>query len=87
MTIWIVREIMETVTLAEAKTQLSRLVALVESGEEVTITKRGRPVVRLVANTPVRQQLPILDELRARLPQQDESAGEFIRRLRETDRY
>jgi prevent-host-death family protein len=79
--------IMETVTLAEAKAQLSRLVALVEAGEEVTITKRGRPVVRLVASAPVRQQLPSLDELRARLPQQDESAGAFIRRLRDTDRY
>jgi prevent-host-death family protein len=79
--------IMETVTLAEAKAQLSRLVALVEAGEEVTITKRGRPVVRLVASVPVRQQLPSLDELRARLPQQDESAGAFIRRLRDTDRY
>jgi prevent-host-death family protein len=78
---------METVTLAEAKAQLSRLVALVEAGEEVTITKRGRPVVRLIPSTPVRRQLPSLDELRSRLPHQDESAGEFIRRLRETDRY
>ena len=78
---------METVTLAEAKAQLSRLVALVEAGEEVTITKRGRPVVRLIPSTPIRQQLPALDELRSRLPQQDESAGEFIRRLKDTDRF
>lgn len=78
---------METVTLAEAKAHLSRLIALVEAGEEVTITKRGRPVVRLIPTTTVAQQLPSLAELRDRLPQQGESAGEFIRRLRETDRY
>ncbi|CAN7163823.1 MULTISPECIES: type II toxin-antitoxin system Phd/YefM family antitoxin [Duganella] len=78
---------METVTLAEAKAQLSRLIALVEAGGEVTITKRGRPVAQIVASKSVPQQFPTLDELRARLPHQDESAGDFIRRLRDTDRY
>lgn len=33
----------------EAKTQLSRLVNLAESGEEVIIQRSGRPVARLVA--------------------------------------
>ena len=33
----------------EAKSQLSRLVALAESGEEVIIQRSGRPVARLVA--------------------------------------
>lgn len=78
---------MHTVTLAEAKTHLSRLIQLVEAGEEVTITKRGRPVVRLVASEPVRPRLPSLAELRAGLPQQTEPAGDFIRKLRESDRY
>ena len=32
----------------EAKTQLSRLVAEVESGGEVVIARHGRPVARLV---------------------------------------
>jgi antitoxin (DNA-binding transcriptional repressor) of toxin-antitoxin stability system len=31
-----------------AKTQLSRLLARVQSGEEITITRRGTPVARLV---------------------------------------
>lgn len=78
---------MQTVTLAEAKAQLSRLIEQVEAGEEITITKRGRPVVRLVAAIPVRQQLPSLVEFRAQQPEQMESAGDFIRRLRDTDRY
>jgi prevent-host-death family protein len=33
----------------EAKTQLSRLVTLAESGEEVVIQRSGRPVARLTA--------------------------------------
>ena len=32
----------------EAKTQLSRLLRIVESGEEVVIARDGRPVARLV---------------------------------------
>ncbi len=32
----------------EAKTRLSELLQRVESGEQVTITKHGRPVARLV---------------------------------------
>lgn len=36
------------VTIHEAKTQLSRLIAAVEAGEEVIIARRDKPVVRLV---------------------------------------
>ena len=38
----------DTVGAFEAKTHLSELLARVEEGEEVTITKHGRPVARLV---------------------------------------
>lgn len=40
---------MVRVGMHEAKSQLSRLVALAESGEEVVIQRSGRPVARLVA--------------------------------------
>lgn len=39
---------MRTVNVHEAKTQLSRLLAEVEDGEEVIIARAGRPVARLV---------------------------------------
>ncbi|MCU0291799.1 MAG: type II toxin-antitoxin system prevent-host-death family antitoxin [Thermoanaerobaculaceae bacterium] len=39
---------MTTVNTHEAKTQLSRLLQLVEEGEEVVIARSGRPVARLV---------------------------------------
>jgi prevent-host-death family protein len=39
---------MATVGAFEAKTKLSELLDMVERGEEVTITRRGEPVARLV---------------------------------------
>ena len=38
---------MTTVNTHEAKTQLSRLLALVERGEEVTIARNGKPIAKL----------------------------------------
>jgi prevent-host-death family protein len=43
---------METVTLFDAKNRLSGLVDRVEAGQEVTITRRGKPVARLVPIIP-----------------------------------
>jgi len=43
------------VPLAEAKNQLSALVARVELGEEIAITRRGVPVARLVPDFGDRQ--------------------------------
>lgn len=40
--------------MAEAKTNLSKLVALAEAGEEVVITRAGRPAVRLVPEPALR---------------------------------
>jgi prevent-host-death family protein len=40
------------VTIHEAKTHLSRLIAAVERGEEVVIARRDKPVVRLVIERP-----------------------------------
>lgn len=48
-----------TVTVHEAKTHLSRLLRKVECGELVTITRRTKPVARLVAIGNVkRKRLP-----------------------------
>ena len=40
---------MTSVPLAEAKNRLSELIARVEAGEEIAVTRRGKPVARLVA--------------------------------------
>ncbi len=43
---------MSIVNVHQAKTQLSRLLAQVEAGEEVVIARRGQPVARLVSCKP-----------------------------------
>ena len=48
---------MVTVNVHEAKTNLSRLLAQVEAGEDVVIARNGKPVARLVRCTrPVRRR-------------------------------
>lgn len=41
---------MAVYTVHQAKTQLSRLIAAAEAGEEVVIARRDKPAVRLVAD-------------------------------------
>jgi prevent-host-death family protein len=36
------------INIYDAKTQLSKLVARVESGEEITLARNGKPVARIV---------------------------------------
>ncbi len=44
-----------TVSVSEAKAQLSRLLRAVEAGEDITIARRGAPVARLI---PVQRHQP-----------------------------
>ena len=45
---------METFNVHEAKTQLSKLLERVRTGEEIVIAKAGEPVARLVPYAPAR---------------------------------
>jgi prevent-host-death family protein len=47
---------MKTVTIHEAKTQLSKLIAEVEDGGEVVIARGKIPTVRLVPVTPINRR-------------------------------
>ncbi len=58
---------MVTVNVREAKTSLSRLLAKVEAGEEVVITRNGTPVARLVRYEPLGQRRPGLWDGRVEL--------------------
>lgn len=80
---------MKTVNLAEAKAKLSELVTEAANGEVVEITRRGKIVARLVAPTPPRKPIDAakLKALTDTMPFQEESAGDFIRRMRDEDRY
>lgn len=80
---------MDTVSLAEAKARLSELVARAADGEIVQITRRGKPVAQLTPIRKARKRLDIeaLRALTSSMPMQSESAGEFIRRMRDDVRY
>jgi prevent-host-death family protein len=75
---------MRSIGAFEAKNRLSELLLAVENGEEVTITKHGRPVARLVPvadRDPVRIAAAIaeLRELRQRVRLgADESVRDLI---------
>jgi prevent-host-death family protein len=56
---------MTVVNVHQAKTQLSRLLAQVEAGEDVVIARRGEPVARLVGCKPVAKRQP--DVLKGRV--------------------
>jgi antitoxin (DNA-binding transcriptional repressor) of toxin-antitoxin stability system len=45
---------MKTITAREANQSFSRILAEAESGEEIVITRRGRPVATLRAHDPAR---------------------------------
>ena len=80
---------MVAIDLADAKAHLIALVDRVENGETVEIRRRGKAVARLVGakapRAPIRaEELRVLTD---QLPRQSPSAGEFVRSLRESDRY
>jgi prevent-host-death family protein len=79
---------MDAVNLSDAKARLSELVERAEGGEEVTITRRGKPVARIVAVEKPRKPLDIeaLRALRAKMPMYEDPDGlSFVERLRRED--
>ena len=80
---------MNTVNLADAKAHLSELVTQAASGETVCITRRGKPVARLTAVQPPRRPVDVaaLRTLTDSMPAQHESGGDFVRAMRDGDRY
>ena len=75
---------MPVVNVHQAKTQLSRLLAQVEAGEEVVIARRGEPVARLVRCKPrgkrqfgaMRGQIVVDDSILDPLPEEELAAWE-----------
>jgi prevent-host-death family protein len=47
------------VNIFEAKTNLSKLIEMVEQGHEVVIARAGKPVARLTQLEPVKRKKPI----------------------------
>jgi prevent-host-death family protein len=80
---------MITINLAQAKAHLSELLDKVEAGEEVVITRRGKPVAHIRPAVQPKKPLP-LDELaafRARMPRWRKSSAKLLREARDDERY
>jgi prevent-host-death family protein len=81
--------VMKQVNLAEAKAHLSELVARAAAGEPVCIMRRGKPVAQLTAVDVRRKRIDIcaMRALTEAMPAQPESARDFVRRMRDDERY
>lgn len=78
---------MDSHNVREARERLSQLLDQVAAGEQVTITRRGKPVARLIPAVEPSIQFPDRGELRRSLPPAGEPAVDLVRRLREEERY
>jgi prevent-host-death family protein len=80
---------MKSISLAEAKAHLSKLVEEAAAGETICITRRGKAMAELGPARRPRKPIDIaaLRALTEGMPLQEESAGDFMRRLRDSSRY
>ena len=76
---------MQTVNVATAKAHLSEILAHVEGGKEVIITRRGQPVARVSPVSGPRKPIDFaaLDSLRARQVQARTPSVRLVRRMRD----
>jgi prevent-host-death family protein len=74
---------MSTVTLAEAKSQLSNLLNQVEAGAEIVITRRGQPVARISAVEKAKLPVKSLVAFRSRMPSWRKTSAQLLKELRD----
>ena len=73
---------MSTVTVADAKARLSDLLAQIEAGEDVVITRSGQPVARLSQVEKPKEAVKSLAESRARMPRWSKPSADLLRETR-----
>lgn len=78
-----VEQAVGAVNLADARTHLSELVSKAERGVETIITRRGRPVARLVPIALPKRAFRSLAKFRATLPMARTSSADVIRQMRD----
>ncbi len=77
---------MRRVNVREARERISRLLAEVERGEEVVISRHGRPVARLA---PIKREPRFSDRsaFRASLRPGKTGSAELVRGIRDEEHY
>ena len=80
---------MANIGIADAKAHLSALVERAAAGETVNISRRGKPMARIVAAEPQRKPIDIaaIRAMIETMPAQAESAGALVRRMRDETCY
>lgn len=79
---------MTDINLADAKARFSELVEKVTAGESFRIIRRGKAVA-ILSSSHERQPVDVelMRKISEKVPFQDQSAGDFIRAMRDEDRY
>jgi prevent-host-death family protein len=80
------------ISLQDAETRLGELIDRAEAGEPICITRDGKPAAHLSAVALVSKPRKSIDvealrAFTAKMPMQNESAGDFVRAMRDSDRY
>jgi len=70
---------MKHVGITQARRQLPGLIDRAEAGEEVIITRQGKPVAKLVAAPKMPKPLPSLSEFRKRLDSRGTPVAQLLR--------
>jgi prevent-host-death family protein len=73
---------MKHVGIKQARQELPDLIDRAEAGEEVVITRQGRPVAKLIAAAKDRKPLPSLEAFRSRLRTPGSPAATLVREER-----
>ena len=74
---------MVVVKLAHAKSHLSQLLDKVETGEDVVITRHGKPVAQLSAVARPKSPLRPLGSFRAKMPGWRRASADLLREARD----
>jgi prevent-host-death family protein len=76
---------MTSISVAEAKARLSDLVSRAEDGEELVITRHGKPVARLVPVKKTPTAFPSLKAFRASMPKATTPSVVLLRGMRDDE--
>lgn len=74
---------MKHVGIKQARQELPDLIDRAEAGEEIIITRQGKPVAKLVAAPKIRKPLPSLAEFRKDMGRAGTPAAQLLRAERD----
>ncbi len=78
---------MSEINVKELRDQLARFIAQAEAGDEITITRRGKVVARLVPPPQTPTQLPDLTAFRASIELRGEGMSQTVVNQRRDAQY